>query len=90
LPSSPLASLAWTCRWCWARWSARTRTAQASPACSLHVAVALTLLVPLLAGVHPAWRRVGRAQIDRGAGQPPSLLALSYGSQTPTVAVVAH
>ena len=35
----------------------------------LHVAVALTVLVPLLAGVHPAHRvRPGRAGVDRRAG----------------------
>jgi hypothetical protein len=56
----------------------------------LHVAVALTLLVPLLAGVHPRMAS-GRAGPDSTAAlEPPGLLGLNYGTQTPAVAVVAH
>lgn len=56
----------------------------------LHVAVALTVLVPLLAGVHPrmASHRAGPA--STAVLEPPGLLGLNYGSQTPLVAVVAH
>jgi uncharacterized membrane protein YagU involved in acid resistance len=56
----------------------------------LHAAVALTLLVPLLAGVHPriASDRAGPA--STAALEPPGLLGLNYGPQTPIVAVVAH
>ena len=57
---------------------------------ALHVAVALTVLLPLLPGVHPrmASHRAGPAST---AGlEPPGLLALNYGIQTPAVAVVAH
>jgi hypothetical protein len=56
----------------------------------LHAAVALTLLVPLLAGVHPriASDRAGPA--STAALEPPGLLGLNYGPQTPIVATAAH
>jgi hypothetical protein len=56
----------------------------------LHAAVALTVLVPLLAGVHPrmASNRAGPASTAKL--EPPGLLALNYGFETPVVAVVAH
>ena len=56
----------------------------------LHVAVALTVLLPLLPGVHPrmASHRAGPA--STAVLEPPGLLALNYGAQTPAVAIVAH
>jgi hypothetical protein len=56
----------------------------------LHAAVALTVLVPLLAGVHPrmATDRAGPASI--AMLEPPGLLALNYGVQTPVVTTLAH
>ena len=53
----------------------------------LHVAVALTVLVPLLAGVHPrmASHRAGPASI--AMLEPPGLVGLNYGAATPLVAV---
>ena len=56
----------------------------------LHAAVALTLLVPLLAGVHPrmASNRAGPA--STALLEPPGLFALNYGIQTPVVTTVAH
>lgn len=56
----------------------------------LHVAVALTVLVPLLPGVHPrlASSRAGRS--STAALEPPGLFGLNYGVETPAVAVVAH
>lgn len=56
----------------------------------LHVAVALTVLVPLLPGVHPriASDRDGRS--TKAVLEPPGLLGLNYGHRTPLVAVVAH
>jgi uncharacterized membrane protein YagU involved in acid resistance len=56
----------------------------------LHVAVALMVLLPLLPGVHPrmASHRAGPA--SKAVLEPPGLLALNYGMQTPTVAIVAH
>ena len=57
---------------------------------AVHVAVALTVLLPLLPGVHPrmASHRAGPA--GTAVLEPPGLLALNYGVQTPAVAVVAH
>ena len=56
----------------------------------LHVFVALTVLLPLLAGVHPrmASPRAGPATI--AVLEPPGLFARSYGLQTPVVAVISH
>jgi hypothetical protein len=56
----------------------------------LHVAIVLTVLVPLLAGIHPrmASNRAGPA--STAVLEPPGLLGLNYGSQTPGVAIVAH
>jgi hypothetical protein len=56
----------------------------------LHVSVALTILVPLLPGVHPrmASDRAGPASVARL--EPPGLLGLNYGAQTPTVAIISH
>jgi hypothetical protein len=55
-----------------------------------HVSVALTILVPLLPGVHPrmASYRAGPATV--AVLEPPGLLGLNYGAQTPAVAIVAH
>lgn len=56
----------------------------------LHAAVALTVLVPLLPGVHPrmASHRAGPGTTP--TLEPPGLFGLNYGIQTPLVAVVAH
>lgn len=56
----------------------------------LHVAVALLALLPLLPGLHPrmASHRAGPA--STAVLEPPGLLALNYGIQTPVVAIVAH
>jgi hypothetical protein len=56
----------------------------------LHAAVALTVILPLLAGVHPrmASHRAGPA--STAVLEPPGLLALNYGVQTPTVTTLAH
>ena len=55
-----------------------------------HAAIALTVLVPLLPGVHPrmASDRAGPDSI--AVLEPPGLLALNYGVATPLVAVGAH
>ncbi|MDQ4098627.1 MAG: hypothetical protein M3144_12265 [Actinomycetota bacterium] len=56
----------------------------------LHALVALTVLVPLLPGIHPRMAST-RAGPATGPGlEPPGLLGLSYGRQTVVVAVVAH
>jgi hypothetical protein len=56
----------------------------------LHVALALTVLVPLLPGVHPRMASARAGPESMAVLEPPGLLGLNYGSQTPLVAVVAH
>ena len=56
----------------------------------LHVAVALMVLLPLLPGLHPRMASHRAGPESSAALEPPGLLALNYGIQTPTVAVVAH
>lgn len=56
----------------------------------VHVGLALTVLVPLLPGIHPhmASERAGPA--STATLEPPGLLGLNYGAQTPAVAIVSH
>ena len=56
----------------------------------LHAAVALTVLVPLLAGVHPRIASDRAGPSSTAALEPPGLLGLNYGPQTPIVAIAAH
>lgn len=55
-----------------------------------HGLAALVLIVPLLPGIHPrmASERSG-PRLDTSL-EPPGLLALNYGRQTPAIALVAH
>ncbi len=57
---------------------------------ALHVAVALTLLLPLLPGAHPRMASHRAGPSSTAVLEPPGLFALNYGVQTPAVAVVAH
>ena len=56
----------------------------------VHVAVALTVLVPLLAGVHPRMASARAGPASKATLEPPGLAGLNYGTQTPLVAVIAH
>jgi hypothetical protein len=56
----------------------------------LHVAVALTVILPLLPGIHPRMASTRAGLTTTAALEPPGLLGLNYGIQTPAVAVVAH
>ena len=56
----------------------------------LHVAVAMTVLLPLLPGVHPRMASSRAGPSSTAVLEPPGLLAINYGIQTPAVAVVAH
>jgi hypothetical protein len=52
--------------------------------------VALTILMPLVVGIHPRMASE-RAGLATGAVlEPPGLFGLNYGAQTPAVTVVAH
>ena len=56
----------------------------------LHVGIAMTVLLPLLPGVHPRMASHRAGPSSTAVLEPPGLLALNYGIQTPAVAVVAH
>jgi hypothetical protein len=56
----------------------------------VHVGVALTILVPLLPGVHPRMASERAGPASTAALEPPGLLGLNYGVQTPAVAIAAH
>lgn len=57
---------------------------------ALHGAVALLVIMPLLPGVHPHMASE-RAGLSAGAGlEPPGLLGLNYGRETPLVTLAAH
>ncbi|MFG2102173.1 hypothetical protein ACGFJ5_16410 [Micromonospora echinaurantiaca] len=56
----------------------------------LHVAIALTVLLPLLPGVHPRMASPRAGPSSTAVLEPPGLFALNYGVQTPAVAVVVH
>jgi hypothetical protein len=56
----------------------------------LHVTVALTALVPLLAGVSPRMASYRAGPSSVAVVEPPGLLGLNYGVQTPVVAGLAH
>ena len=56
----------------------------------LHGAVAMLVIVPLLPGIHPRMASE-RAGLSGGAAlEPPGLLGLHYGRETPTVTMLAH
>jgi hypothetical protein len=55
-----------------------------------HALVALTVLVPLLPGVHPRMASERAGPKSTAALEPPGLVALNYGAATPLVALVAH
>jgi hypothetical protein len=56
----------------------------------LHGAVALLVIVPLLPGIHPHMASE-RAGLSSGAAlEPPGLMGLNYGRETPLVTMLAH
>lgn len=56
----------------------------------LHAAVALTVLVPLLVGVHPRMASPRAGPASTAVLEPPGLFGLNYGVETPVVATAAH
>ncbi len=56
----------------------------------VHVGLALTVLVPLLPGVHPRLASERAGPSSTAMLEPPGLLGLNYGAETPLVAIVAH
>jgi hypothetical protein len=56
----------------------------------LHGAVALSVLIPMLVGVHPRMASNRAGPESTAVLEPPGLLGLNYGAQTPLVAIAAH
>jgi hypothetical protein len=56
----------------------------------VHAMVALTVLVPLLPGVHPRMASERAGPDSTAMLEPPGLLARNYGVATPLVTVGAH
>ncbi|GIJ30427.1 hypothetical protein Vqi01_55890 [Micromonospora qiuiae] len=56
----------------------------------LHVGIALTVILPLLPGVHPRMASQRAGPSSTAVLEPPGLFALNYGVQTPAVAAVVH
>ncbi len=56
----------------------------------LQATVALTVLVPLMAGVHPRIASSRAGPSSTAVLEPPGLLGLNYGVQTPIVVLAAH
>lgn len=57
---------------------------------AVHAGIALTALVPLLAGLSPRISSPRAGLETRTVLEPPGLLAFNYGYQTPLVALMAH
>ena len=57
---------------------------------AFHGLVALTLIVPMLPGIHPRMASERSAPDSKGILEPPGLFALNYGRQTTLVTLVAH
>jgi hypothetical protein len=55
-----------------------------------HGLAALIVLVPLAAGVHPRMATDRSGPSLHAVLEPPGLLALNYGRETPVVALIAH
>lgn len=57
---------------------------------AIHGLAALTVIVPLLPGVHPRMASERSGPSLAAALEPPGWLALNYGRATPTVTVIGH
>ncbi len=55
-----------------------------------HGLAALLVIVPLASGAHPRMATNRSGPMLHAVLEPPGLLALNYGSETPIVALVAH
>jgi hypothetical protein len=57
---------------------------------ALHGALALTVLIPLVVGIHPRMASHRAGLESTAVLEPPGLLGLNYGARTPLVAFTAH
>lgn len=56
----------------------------------VHALAVLTVLLPVLPGLHPRMASETRGPEPTRALEPPGFLALNYGRRTPLVTIVAH
>lgn len=56
----------------------------------IHGIAALTLIIPLLPGIHPRMASDRAGPDIRAVLEPPGPLALNYGTQTPAFTLAAH
>ncbi|MEU8261433.1 hypothetical protein AB0C02_12535 [Micromonospora sp. NPDC048999] len=56
----------------------------------LHVGIALTVLLPLAPGFHPRMASPRAGPASTAVLEPPGLLGINYGLQTPVVTVAVH
>jgi hypothetical protein len=56
----------------------------------LHGSIAMLVIVPLLPGVHPHMASERAGLSTTASLEPPGLLALNYGWETPIVTLAAH
>ncbi|SCF16776.1 hypothetical protein GA0070607_6384 [Micromonospora coriariae] len=57
---------------------------------TIHVGIALTVLLPLLPGVHPRMASQRAGLTSTAVLEPPGLFAVNYGIQTPAVVTTVH
>jgi uncharacterized membrane protein YagU involved in acid resistance len=57
---------------------------------AVHAVVALTVLVPLLPGIHPRMASERAGPDSTAVLEPPGVLAANYGLATPLVTIAAH
>jgi uncharacterized membrane protein YagU involved in acid resistance len=56
----------------------------------VHGLIALLVIVPLLPGVHPHMASARTGLATRPGLEPPGVLGLNYGRETPIVTMIAH
>lgn len=56
----------------------------------LHGLVAVTVIIPMLAGVHPRMASTRSGLRSTAVLEPPGPFGLNYGAQTPLVTIAAH
>lgn len=56
----------------------------------LHGAIALSVLIPMLVGIHPRMASNRAGLRSTAMLEPPGLFGLNYGAQTPVVTMAAH
>ena len=71
-------------------WKTSFRAGVGSAFGAVHGLAALTVIVPLLGGVHPRMATERSGPGMTAMLEPPGVLSLNYGVQTPVVTLIAH